>query len=140
MISIFKKIKFFRLYKKHLSINRGEILKNFNTKIDNAYRLYTVINIPISKDDEIYMIRKSDIDNLVKPYIKKYIAEISNYLNSISLNELFDIYEIKEIDKYSYLIVIGYSLFKSHKYYNILYYIITPVIVGMIISSFLIFL
>ena len=66
MISIFKKIKFFRLYKKHLSINRGEILKNFNTKIDNAYRLYTVINIPISKDDEIYMIRKSDIDKLLE--------------------------------------------------------------------------
>ncbi len=25
-------------------------------------------------------LEKSDIDNLVKPYIKKYIADISNYL------------------------------------------------------------
>lgn len=139
-VSILKKIRIFRDFKKIIKQNKSELENRFNLRIDNAYRLYTVLNIPEELVGEAYSLKKSDIDRISENFIKQYGEELSQFLNTKGLNELYEYYEIKKVDKYSYLLVFGFSLFKSHKYYNTLYWWILPSSVVLSIILFLLFL
>lgn len=136
-ISFFKKISLFSFYKKTLKLNKLKLERELNIRFDSAYRLYTVLNIP----EELYgefTLKKSDIDKISENYIREYSFEVSKFLNSIGLNELFKSYEIRKVDKYSYLIVIGFSLFRSDTFYNNLYYKLLPFLtIVSIVSYFL---
>jgi hypothetical protein len=136
-ISLIKKLKLFKEFKKIVKMNKSELELKFNIRIDKAKRLYTVLNVPNELIGEAYSLKRSDIDRISENYIRQYSTEVSNYLNNKSLKELYDFYKIEKVGKYSYLIVFGFSLFKSNKYYNILYYFIIPT---LLISSILLFL
>jgi hypothetical protein len=138
-ISFFKKIKLFNSFKKALKENKSELQLKFNIRIDNAYRLYTVINVPEELIGEAYSLKKSDIDRISENYIRQYSTDLGSYLNSKGLNELYEFYKIDKVGKYSYLIVFGYRLFKSHKFYNNLYYKVIPVSVLLSIILFFVF-
>jgi len=131
-ISFLKKIKIFREFKKVIKLNKVELEQVFGARIDNAYRIYNVINIPAEMIGEPYNLRKSDIDKLAEASIKEYTIKISEYLDSKGLKEMYDFYELKKVDKYSYLVVLGFSLpnntFRSNKYYDNLKYRLIPVI------------
>ncbi len=134
-ISFFKKISLFSFYKKTLKLNKLKLERELNIRFDSAYRLYTVLNIP----EELYgefTLKKSDIDKISENYIREYSFEVSKFLNSIGLNELFKSYEIRKVDKYSYLIVIGFSLFRSDVFYNNLYYKLLPFLTIVSIASY----
>jgi hypothetical protein len=136
-ISFFKKLSLFSFYKKTLKLNKVRLERELNVRFDSAYRLYTVLNIP----EELYgefTLKKSDIDKISENYIREYTFEVSKFLKSIGLSELFESYEVRKVDKYSYLIVIGFSLFKSNVFYNNLYYKFLPfLIVVSIVTYFL---
>ena len=129
-ISLYKKIKIFREFKKILILNKTEIEQVFGARIDNAYRIYNVLNIPLEIIGEPYNLRKSDLDKLAETSIKEYTNKISEYLDSKNLREMYDFYEIQKVDKYSYLVVIGFSLpndtFRSNKYYDNIRYRLIP--------------
>jgi len=129
-ISLYKKIKIFREFKKILILNKTEIEQVFGARIDNAYRIYNVLNIPLEIIGEPYNLRKSDLDKLSETSIKEYTNKISEYLDSKNLREMYDFYEIKKVDKYSYLVVLGFSLpndtFRSNKYYDNIRYRLIP--------------
>jgi hypothetical protein len=137
-ISFFKKISLFSYYKKTVKQNKIKLERELNIRIDSAYRLYTVLNIP----EELYgefTLKKSDIDKISESYIKEYMFEVAKSLREMGLNELFESYEVKKVSKYSYLLVVGFSLFKSNVFYNNLYYKFLPSLVVLsIISYFLI--
>lgn len=141
-ISLLKKIKFFLFYRKTLNSIRSELEKNYNIRIDEAYRMYTVINI--NNDNSIFQnygspelrefnknydmmpsqMEQKFIDDMFKKSMKDFSAEISEYLNTKGLAELYVFYQMEKITKFSYLIVLGFSLFKTDIYvkyfYNIL--------------------
>ena len=129
-ISLYKKIKIFREFKKILILNKTEIEQVFGARIDNAYRIYNVLNIPLEIIGEPYNLRKSDLDKLAETSIKEYTNKISEYLDSKNLREMYDFYEIKKVDKYSYLVILGFSLpndtFRSNKYYDNIRYRLIP--------------
>ena len=129
-ISLYKKIKIFREFKKILILNKTEIEQVFGARIDNAYRIYNVLNIPLEIIGEPYNLRKSDLVKLAETSIKEYTNKISEYLDSKNLREMYDFYEIKKVDKYSYLVVLGFSLpndtFRSNKYYDNIRYRLIP--------------
>ena len=131
-ISFFKKIKIFREFRKILKLNKTELEQVFGARIDNAYRIYNVLNIPAEMIGEPYNLRKSDIDKLAETSIREYTVKISEYLDSKGLKEMYDFYEVKKVDKYSYLVVLGFSLpndtFRSNKYYDNLRYRVIPVV------------
>jgi hypothetical protein len=131
-ISFFKKIKIFREFKNVIKLNKIELEQVFGARIDNAYRIYNVINIPAEMIGEPYNLRKSDIDKLAEASIKEYTIKISEYLDSKGLKEMYDFYELKKVDKYSYLVVLGFSLpnntFRSNKYYDNLKYRLIPIV------------
>ena len=125
-VSIFKKIKLFNNYKKVISKNRNELSSKFGLRIDKAYRLYTVLNIPEDLIGESYSLKKSDIDKISQNYIREYSLELSKFLNSKGLKELYDYYQVDKVGKYNYLVVFGFSLFQSNKFYNDIYYKLIP--------------
>jgi hypothetical protein len=143
-ISFLKKIKIFREFKKAIKLNKIELEQVFGARIDNAYRIYNVINIPAEMIGEPYNLRKSDIDKLAEASIKEYTIKISEYLDSKGLKEMYDFYELKKVDKYSYLVVLGFSLpnntFRSNKYYDNLKYRLIPIVfISLILLLILIF-
>lgn len=143
-ISFLKKLSIFRDFRKVLRLNRVEIQEAFGARIDNAYRIYNVINIPVEEIGEPYNLRKSDIDLIAEKSIREYSSSISKYLDSKGLKEMYDFYEIKKVDKYSYLIVIGFSLpnnpFRSNVYYDNIRYKVIPTVSVISLILLLIFL
>ena len=98
------------------------------------------MNIPAEQIEEPYNLRKSDIDNLAQNYIKDYTSRISRLLNEKGLVELYDFYEIKKVEKYSYLVIFGFSVFNTRDFLWRLYFIFLPLITTTIlISLFLLF-
>jgi hypothetical protein len=134
-----KKLKLFWSWKKAIKLKKFELDQKFGARIDNAGRIYTVINIPEQLIGEAYSLKKSDIDRISENFVRQYYVELGNFLISSGQQEMFDVYKIEKVDKYSYLLVIGYRLFNSVKYYNILYYVFTPLVVisSLIISLLL---
>lgn len=143
-ISLLKKLRIFRDFRKVIKLNKTELQELFGARIDNAYRIYNVINIPVEEIGEPYNLRKSDIDLIAEKSVREYSSDISKYLNQKGLQEMYDFYEIKKVDKYSYLIVIGFSLpsnpFRSNVYYDRLYYRVVPVVSIISLILLLIFL
>jgi hypothetical protein len=131
-VSFLKKLRIFRDFRKTLRLNKTELQERFGARVDNAYRIYNVINIPVEEIGEPYNLRKTDIDLIAEKSVREYSSEISKFLDSKGLQEMYDFYEIKKVDKYSYLIVIGFSLpkdpFRSNIYYDRLYYRFIPVV------------
>lgn len=138
-MSILKDLRLFFSYKSAIRKNKVRLEGDFNMRIDNADRLYTVLNIPTNLVEEPYNLRQSDIDNIAQNYIRDYINDLSIFLNSIGISELYDFYEpIKKVDKYSYLIVIGYKQLDSVEINKIIYRIFLPIIsvIGLISFTF----
>jgi hypothetical protein len=136
-----KKLKLFFLWRKTIKQSKFELQQKFNLRIDSAQRLYTVINVPEELIGEAYALKKQDIDRISETYIRGFSGELTQTLNERGLQELFRVYEIRKVEKYSYLLVIGFSLFESQRYYNTVYYIVTPLLIlSSIIFSLIFFL
>ena len=139
MMNIFNKIRLFRSYRRSLRENYVRLTGDFNIKIDRASRLYTIINIPEDLFEDAYNIRKQDIEAISQTYVKDYINKLSDYLNSIGLSEIYDFYEpVKRVDKYSYLVVIGFKPFNSVKYNTIIYLRLIPIGIIVLLTSLII--
>lgn len=137
--NFFKSIYLFFLYRRKINKLKDQLMTNFNARIDYIFRIYTVLNIPKEFIEEPYDFRTSDINSISQNYLRAYSNQMQEYLNSNGLRELFDIYEIKKVDKYSYLIILGYSLFNTKRFANNLIYssisIFTLLIIYFIIYS-----
>jgi hypothetical protein len=137
-MSIIKDLQLFFSYKSILSKNKVRLNGDFNIRIDNADRMYTIVNIPTNLVEEPYNIRKSDVDIIAENYIRDYISNLSTFLNSIGLVELYDFYEpIKKVDKYSYLIVIGYKNLDSVELNKVIYRFLLPLSIFLMIIGIL---
>ena len=135
-MGIIKDLRLFFSYRKIIRQRKIELESNYNVRIDNADRLYTVVNVPAPVIGEAYELKKSDVDKISEGYIRDYISKLSRYLDSIGLSEIYDYYEpIKKVDKLSYLIVIGFKPLNSVQINNILYRILLPIsIITLIIT------
>lgn len=134
-IGIFKKIVLFYDYVKIVKKERNLLEAQMNLRLDDANRLYTVLNIPEKLFGEEYLTKKSEVETISESYVKDYIVETSKLLNSIGLMELYTTYKIERVSRLSFLIVIGFSMFRSNEYYNTLYYKVIPAI--LVITTFL---
>ena len=138
-ISFLKKLKMYSQFKKMIKENRLELENRFNLRIDEANRLYTVINVPPDVVGEAYSLKKSDIDRIAENFIKEYSSELGIFLNSKGLNELYDFYDLKKVDKYSYLVVVGCSMFRSDERRARIFKIWIPIISALVILGTLFF-
>ena len=140
-VSLLKKIKIFRSFRKTILENSSELERLFNVRIDKAYRIYSVINIPPEFIEEPYNIRRQDVDKIAETMIREYSANLSKFLDSIGLQETYKFYDVKRVERYSYLIVFGFSLFRSNKFYDIIRLRIIPIVLILaIILSLILFI
>jgi predicted house-cleaning NTP pyrophosphatase (Maf/HAM1 superfamily) len=114
----FKKIKMFLEYRKSIKKIENVLRNELNIKVDRACRLYTVINIPEENFEQPYNFRKSDIDSISEKFIKEYFAKLQPILNNAGLIEMYEVYDIEKVGKYSYLPIVGFSLFKTHEVFK----------------------
>lgn len=136
-MGILKDLSLFFSYVRTIKKKRVELESRFNIRIDSADRMYTVINVPQNEIEEPYNLRKADIDKLAEKFILEYISELSKFLNSIGLSELYDFYEpVKKVDKYSYLIIIGFKNLDSVEINKIIYRILLPIL-GLSLFTYL---
>jgi hypothetical protein len=126
-VSAWKKFKLYLQYRKAL-VNNLEILSESGLRIDRVKRIYTVINVPETLFESVYDLKTSDINRVSQSYITERLRNVSKTLNGIGLSELFKTYETKKVDKYSYLVIIGFSLFDTKKVANNLWFKIIPTI------------
>ena len=140
-VNIFKKIYLFFLFRRNLLKSETDLKIQFNIRIDNILRFYTVLNVPNEVMEEPYNLRKSDIDTISRNYIKEYNSQLSQFLNSKGLTELYESYDIEKVDKYSYLLVFGFSLFNTKRLVNRLLYLWAPIVIliSLIMTIYLIF-
>ena len=141
-ISLLKKIKIFKEYKKIIKSIKDELESSFGVRIDKAWRIYSVINIPIEDVGEPYNLKRSDIDKIAESSIKGFSSELGIFLDAKGLKEMYDFYEVQKVDKYSYLLVFGFSLFKSNEYYDKIRFRVIPAVVltSIIVSLILLLL
>ena len=132
-ISFIKKIKLYLEYRKNIFKIENELLSNFNIKIDKAARLYTVMNIPPNLIEEPYNIRKADVDAIATLYIKTFSGKLADFLNTKGLYELYTFYDSSKIGEYSYLLIYGFSLFKSDKFLLKLYKYVSIILLFFIL-------
>ncbi len=128
-ISFLRKLQLFLSYRRVIKSSKDELLNTFNLRIDYADRLYTVLNIPEETFGEAYVFKKNEIEKVSEAYVKEYVNAVGKNLSTKGLSELFRIYKIERVDKLSYLVVLGYSLFSSNKFYNNLYYKFIPFLI-----------
>jgi hypothetical protein len=138
-ISFFKKLSLFFTYRKSIKKIERELEREFNVRIDGAFRIYTVLNIPSELIEEPYNLRKADIDALAQNFIKEYSTQLSKFLDTNGLYELYDFYDVEKVDKYSYLLIFGFSLFNSQKMLRNIYLIWIPIIVTVSFLTWLYF-
>lgn len=117
-MKFFKRISLFFTYRSILKSIKIQLELEYNARIDNIYRIYTVLNVPENLIEEPYNFRNSDIESLSKNYILEYRRNLSNFLISKGLMELFDLYELRKVGKYNYLLIFGYSLINTKKLAN----------------------
>ena len=139
--NIFKKIYLFFIFRRNLLKAKTDLKIQFNIRVDNIFRFYTVLNVPSEVVEEPYNLRKSDIDSISRNYVKEFNFQLSQFLNSRGLTELYDLYDMEKVDKYSYLLVFGYSLFNTKRLANSLIYFWTPFvsILLLILTIYIIF-
>jgi hypothetical protein len=138
-ISIFKKISLFFTYRKAIKKIEKQLEREFNIRIDGAYRIYTVLNVPSELIEEPYNLRKGDIDTLAQNFNKEYSSQLSKLLDANGLYELYDFYDVEKVDKYSYLLIFGFSVFNSQKVFRSIYLYWIPSIVIISILTWLYF-
>lgn len=137
-ISLYKKIKLFYQYRSLIKKIKFGLENNFGARIDNAGRIYTVLNIPSSLIEEPYNLKTSDIDKISENYIREYSQLLSKYLNDNGLMEMYGFYEMKKVEKYSYLLVFGFAFFDSSKFYKNIYILLSVIISSLIFSAIIV--
>ena len=80
-VSLLKKIKIFKEYKKIVQSIKTELESSFGVRIDKAWRMYSVINIPIEDVGEPYNLKRSDIDKIAESSIKGFSSELSIFFS-----------------------------------------------------------
>lgn len=108
---MFKSYKLYKFYKKVIRKNQEELLRNFNIRIDDVNRLYTVINLP----PQIDTYGPKDGPRMTAALLKTWLAKLDNFLIKIGIKELTRVETIQEIDETNYLLVIRFKLFNSEK-------------------------
>lgn len=132
-MNFLKKFIIFFTYRSKLNSIKQELSLEFNAKVDSIYRIYTVLNLPPVLFEEPYNLRTFDIDQISRNYLLEYRRSLSDFLVKRGLMELFDLYEVRKVDKYSYLLIFGFSLFNTKKVANSLIYTFSFIVFLLII-------
>jgi len=122
---MFNSLKNYIKYRKIIRENSNIIKNDFNLKIDDLYRLGTIVKIPNEKLD-VYREYKYPVVELHKSLddeVKKYISKLDKFLIEKGLVEYLKIETIDQINTESVVIIISYKLYDIISLANIIRFI-----------------
>ena len=129
---MFKNFKLYLAYRKVLKENSKELLDIFKLQIDAVDRLYTVINL------DPKLVEKYYTEDLSGPTIREFLGKVDRYMTAKGLMELVGIRKITKVDDFNYLVVLGFTLFDTSKFYKRLIYLSIFSIISTIIAIILV--
>ena len=116
-MNLFKRIKHYYEYKKLVKKSKQDLYNDFNIRVDNIYRLYTVLNVP----DETQIYGKENADKLTETWIKSWLVRLDTFLVNKHIREFVIRQELTKIDDQNYLIVFRYKYLNIEKILYVLY-------------------
>ena len=118
---MFKFILNYIRYRKCVDDNKDEIVRDFNIKIDNLYRLGTKISIPNNRFTVLKEYKNSELDiyNRLNDEVKKYLYKLDAYLMKKNLMEYIGIYNVERVSDNLVVLVMSFRLFNIVKLANI---------------------
>lgn len=123
-----KKWKTYIHYKSLIDALKPELLEIFKVRVDNIYRLYTVINIP----PEFYEKFGPVVGN---QSVEIWLKNFNNFCWRKNLMELISVERIRKEDDYNYLIIIEYKLlnmkFVNRLLNTIIYFLIPSILITL---------
>jgi hypothetical protein len=153
-MNIFKKIQLFFFYKKVINDNKEELLKKFNIRIDDIYRMYTVVTIDEDEfkkygGDAPVLYKIPDIDTyldqsqatrdglingemFLQKKVSHYLFALEQYLNEKGLIELFGMSSNQKIDKQNRKIVIEYRFISTKRIADISIILLITSVLGVV--------
>jgi hypothetical protein len=153
-MNIFKKIQLFFFYKKVINDNKEELLKKFNIRIDDIYRMYTVVTIDEDEfkkygGDAPVLYKIPDIDTyldqsqatrdglingemFLQKKVSHYLFVLEQYLNEKGLIELFGMSSNQKIDKQNRKIVIEYRFISTKRIADISIILLITSVLGVV--------
>lgn len=136
---MFKKLKGLFFYIRTIKRNINRLKEHFilspiprpytltDIKIDNAYRIYTVMNFKPKTQEEMRNYGYYYMDNEVKKFIKEFSVE----LTKIGLMEYVGLAQADQINEYSVLIVMEYKNIRTTKLFKrLIYTTIISLVIG----------
>jgi hypothetical protein len=117
-MNFFQKWKGLKTYKRLLKENREILNREFNLRIDNIYRCYTVLNFP---QEEQGIIQTYGLD-YIDGEVRKYVNKVHDFFRELGLFEAVGLSEITQLDNFNVLIVIRYKYFDTKKLERIKYW------------------
>ena len=106
---MFKSIRLYRAYRKLLRENEKNLFENFNLKIDQVGRIYTIIHVAPQADTY----GPKDGPRITKSLLQTWLKKLDAYLIEIGLKEYTAVQEITEIDEMNYLFVMKFKFFNA---------------------------
>ena len=132
MIKLYRKIKFFFVYRKNILKNRKYLEDKYGFNINLLLEMYTTITLAYAPKDLKEKMGKA----LVEIEIKKFINLVNADLPKLELDELVNVYEIKRVDDDNWGIAFGYALANNTKLILSMLFTILIVLAGLCILIF----
>lgn len=136
-----RKLRNFKYYKQILEDNRETLENEYNVRVDNIWRLYTVYTIT---PEDYYTYGGKNIaheygesgalmngDELFEKNVKLEISKLDFFLRKIGLAELYGMSEKRRIDAWNYKIVIRFKEIDTLFWANVLMYSGMAILAGL---------
>jgi len=117
---MFKSILNYIRYRKLIDLNREELEKDFDIKVDKIYRLGTRVSLPENKYTVLKEYKNSELDiykNLDEE-VKRTITRLDRYFMQKNLVEYVGIFNVDRVDVNLVIVILSYRLFNVVKVIN----------------------
>lgn len=157
-MNLFDRIKYYKIYKEIINKHKETLLKTYNVRVDDIYRLYTVYNISLGEykayggdkkieyetnDIEHFLNGKSKSGAMIngeeffERKVKAELNALDTFLINIGLSELYGMTEKSRLDRLNMKVVIEYKYLRMKTIANLGLFFGACTIIGLIIILFL---
>lgn len=117
---MFKSIINYFKYRKFITKNRDYLYSNFNLKIDNIYRLGTIVSIPNQRFQLLRGYRNAELDihKELEEELRRYLKRFDIYLMQNNLVEFIGLYYANRTGENAVTVIMSYKKINTVKIAN----------------------
>ena len=128
-MNLFKKFIFYSTYRTLVKQHTAQLAERFDIRVDNIYRMYTVIHVP----DDTTLYGPQNAQRLAGNWLKNWLATLDQFLVEIELKELTAVEKISQLDPQNFLLVIRYKYLNIANWMYAVYSVAAIVAVSVVV-------